>query len=450
LPRQRMVASVLIATAQCWLMTVSRTTSAEPRPPAGPVSSTFAALSVRQFLFLWAGTAAGQTAFWVQVVAQGWLAYELTGSAAFLGLVSAAAALPGFLLMLPAGALADRWDRRAILLYTNAAMTAAAFALSLVVAASLVAPWHLVVLAAIIGCAQALNLPARQSLGPHLVGPRLVPNAVALFAVSFNGSRILGPAVAGALIPVVGLGGCFFLETAVMAVATGLTLPVRADGGGRNTSRRSGLQDIVDGLRFLARQPVLRGCTIVAALQNLFGMAYSQLMPIFAGDVLDVGAAGLGALLSAVGVGSIGGAFVSAALSTHPRKGMLMFVTGLVWSGTILAFAAARSIPVVMISLVVLGATAAITQIACQTILNLALPDQFRGRVMSVYMMTWSLPPLAALPLGWITDQVGAPLTVGATGVLLLAVTAIAAVALKGLWGFRDGDYERGIALAHS
>lgn len=431
-------------------MTPSQTTGAEPRPPAGPIASTFAALSVRQFCYLWAGTAAGQTAFWVQVVAQGWLAYELTGSAAFLGLVSAAAALPGFILMLPAGALADRWDRRAILLYTNAAMTAAALVLSVVVAAGLIEPWHLVVLAGIIGCASALNLPARQSLGPELVGSKLVSNAVALFAVSFNGSRVLGPAVAGVLIPLVGLGGCFFLQTAVMAIATVLTLPVRVDPPGRSASRRSGLQDILDGLRFLASQPVLRGCTILAALQNLFGMAYSQLMPIFAGVVLGVGAAGLGALLSAVGVGSIVGAFASAALSTHPRKGILMFVTGFAFAGSILAFAATRSVPLAIASLIVLGASAAVTQIACQTILNLALPDEYRGRVMSIYMMTWSIPPLAALPLGWIADGVGAPVTVGATGLLLLAVMAIAAMWLDGLWRFRDEDYDRGIALARS
>jgi MFS family permease len=429
-------------------MAISQKAVVEGRPASGAIASTFAALGVPQFRYLWAGTAAGQTAFWVQVVAQGWLAYELTGSAAFLGLVSAAAALPGFLLMLPAGALADRWDRRGILLYTNAVTTAAVFVLSVVVASALVEPWHLVVLAGIIGCAQALNLPARQSLGPELVGARLVPNAVALFAVSFNGSRILGPAVAGALIPLVGLGGCFFVQTAVMVVATLLTLPVRGDHPGRGGSRRSGVHDVVDGLRFLANQPILRGCTIVAALQNLFGMAYAQLMPIFAGDVLDVGAAGLGALMSAVGVGSIGGAFVSAALSTHPRKGVIMFGTSFAWAAAILLFAAAHSVPVAVASLVVLGATAAVTQIACQTILNLALPDRYRGRVMSVYMMTWSLPPLAALPLGWIADQVGAPLTVGATGLLLLVVTAVAAISLRRLWQFRDEDYERGIALA--
>ncbi len=419
-------------------------------PSAGPIASTFAALRVRQFSYLWAGTFVGQTAFWLQVVAQGWLAYELTGSAAFLGLVSAAAALPGFLLMLPAGALADRWDRRTILLYTNATATVAALVLSIVVAASLVEPWHLVVLAGVIGCAQALNLPARQSLGPELVGPRLVSNAVALFAVSFNCSRVLGPAIAGALIPLVGLGGCFVLQTVVLAVATLLTLPVRADGPGRGTARRSGIDDVLDGLRFLAIQPVLRSCTLVAALQNLFGMAYSQLMPIFAGDVLAVGAAGLGALLSAVGVGSIVGAFVSAVLSAHPRKGIIMFVTSFAFAGTILAFAASRSLPAAVASLVLLGATAAVTQIACQTILNLALPGEFRGRVMSVFMMTWSIPPLAALPLGWIADRIGAPLTVGGTGVLLLIVTAVGALALKELWRFRDADYERGMALARS
>lgn len=418
-------------------------------PHRGPLSNTFAALSVRQFSYLWAGTAAGQTAFWVQIVAQGWLAYELTGSAMFLGLVSAAAALPGFLLMLPAGALADQWDRRVILLSTNAAMTLAALVLSIIVAAGIVEPWQLVILAGIIGSAQALNLPARQSLGPELVGPRLVSNAVALFAVSFNGSRVLGPAVAGILIPFVGLGGCFFLQTAVMALSTLLTLPLRPDGPRGHSARRSAVQNVLDGLRFLGEQPMLLGCTIVAALQNLFGMVYSQLMPIFAADVLDVGAAGLGALLSAVGVGSVVGAFASAALSSHPRKGVLMFGSGIAFAAALLVFAAARSLPVAIVALLAVGATSAVSMIACQTILNLAVPHEFRGRVMSIYMMTWSIPPMAALPFGWLADGVGAPLTVGVSGALLLVAMVAAAVALE-VWRFRDEDYERGMALARS
>lgn len=329
-------------------------------------------------------------------------------------------------------------------------MTFGSLVLSLVVAAAVVVPWHLVVLAGIIGSASALNLPARQSLGPELVGHALVSNAIALFAVSFNGSRILGPAVAGILIPFVGLAGCFFLQTAVMALSTLLTFPLRPDGARGQSSRRSAVQNVIDGLRFLADQPILRGCTILAALQNLFGMAYAQLLPIVAGDVLDIGAAGLGALFSAVGAGSMLGAFASAALSTHAQKGVLMFSTSLAWAVAIIVFTTARSVPLAIAALLVIGVTAAVSQIACQTILNLALPNEFRGRVMSVFMMTWSVPPLAALPLGWIADQIGVPLTVGVMGGLLLAAMLLAAVGLNGLWRFRDADYERGIALARS
>jgi MFS family permease len=418
--------------------------------PAGSVQNTFAALGVSQFRYLWAGTAAGQLAFWVQIVAQGWLAYELTGSAAFLGLVSAAAALPGFLLMLPAGALADRWDRRAILLYTNIVMTFAALALSIIVAAAIVQPWQLVILAAIIGSASALNLPARQSLGPELVGHRLVSNAVALFAISFNTSRVLGPAMAGILIPLVGLGGCFFLQTAVQALSTLLTFPLRPDPPRTRSMARSAVQNVLDGMTFITGQPILRGCIILAALQNLFGMAYSQLMPVFAGDVLDVGAAGLGALTAAVGVGSVLGAVAAAVLSTYPRKGVVMFGMSYAWAVAIVGFTAARSVPLAIVALLAIGVSAAVSQIACQTILNLALPHEFRGRVMSIFMVTWSIPPLAALPLGWLTDRVGAPLTVGVAGVLLLGVMAITAAGLSGLWRFRDEDYDRGMALARS
>ena len=417
----------------------------EGQPNAGAVRETFGALGERNFRYLWAGTAAGQIAFWVQVVAQGWLAYEITGSAAFLGLVSGASALPGFLLMLPAGVVADRWNRRTTLLYTNLVMTLASLALALVVAADVVEPWHLVVLAAIIGCAGALNLPARQSLGPEMVGPGLVSNAVALFAVSFSGSRVLGPAAAGVLIAAVGLVGCFAFETACMALATALTVPLARDPGRTHGSMgRSAFRNVLDGIRFLMDEPVLRTCTLIAAIHNLFGMAYSSLMPVFAADVLTVGAAGLGALMTAVGVGSVCGALAAAMLSRGERKGVVMFITSVALGAAIIAFSVAQSLPLAMVALAVIGGASTVSMVACQTILNLALPDEFRGRVMSIFMMTWSFPQLAALPIGWAADLVGAPITVGASGSLLIAAMALAALGQPVLRRFKDEDFVHG------
>jgi MFS family permease len=378
-------------------------------------------------------------------VAQGWLAYDLTGSATFLGLVSGASALPGTLLMLPAGVVADRWDRRATLLYTNLVMAIASLFLTLIVAASVVEPWHLVVLAAIIGCASALNLPARQSLGPELVGSGLVANAVGLFTVSFTASRVLGPAVAGVLIAAIGLAGCFAFQTACMVVATGLTLPLAPDRKRTYGSMaRSALQNVLDGIRFLASEPILRACTLIAAIHNLLAMAYSSLMPVFAADVFVVGAAGLGAMMAAAGVGSVLGAFATTALSHHKRKGVMMFGAAIALGAIIIGFAAAPSVPLAMAALAWIGGLSTVAMATCQTILNLALPDEFRGRVMSIYMMTWSLPQLTAPPLGWVADQVGAPATVAGSGGLFLGAMVLAVVWLSGLRQFRDNDFVRG------
>lgn len=414
-----------------------------------------ASLAVRQFRYLLFGTAAGHLGFWVGLVAQGWLAYELTKSATFLGLVSAISALPGLVLMLAAGVLADRWDRRTMLLYSNLTMALAALALTAVVASGVIQPWHLVVLVFVMACAAALNLPARQSLGPELVGPSLISNAVALNSVSFNLTRLLGPAVAGVLMAGVGPVGCFLAQTGLLLLATGLTAPLANDSDrGSPSQDRSMGQNFFDGLQHVWEEPVVRGTVIIAALQNMFGMVYSQLLPVFAGSVLmamddpghAIGGAGLGALMTALGVGATVGSFGTTGISGHPRKGAIMFATGLAYGFVIIAFAATTWLPLALAALAVLGGLQAVSMIMNQTILNLATSDEYRGRAMSVFMVTWSTSLLVALPAGWATDHIGAPITVGVTGLLTVATLAWAAVALPRVRRFRDEDYVAGEA----
>jgi MFS family permease len=412
-----------------------------------------ASLAVRDFRYLLFGTAAGHLGFWVGVVAQSWLAYQLTGSATFLGLVSATSALPGLVLMLVGGVMADRWDRRAMLLYSNGTMALTALALTAIVATGVIQPWHLLILVFVLASAGAMNMPARQSLGPQLVGPPLISNAVALNSVSFNLTRLLGPAVAGILMAVVGPVGCFLVQAVWMVLAVLLTMALPADTGRRAAAQaRSVGQNFLDGMRHVRDEPVVRGTVVIALVQNLFGMVYTQLLPVFAGSVLmrldqpeePIGGAGLGVLMSALGIGSTVGSFAAAVLSTNSRKGAIMFATSLATSLAIVAFAATSSVHLALAALAVLGSLQAVAQIMNQTILNLATPDEFRGRSMSVFMVTWSTPLLAALPAGWATDHVGAPLTVGATGVLGIAALAAAAVLLPAVRGFRDANYVGG------
>jgi MFS family permease len=399
----------------------------------------FASLQVPDFRFLWLGMAFGHVGFWMQFVAQGWLAYDLTGSATFLGLVSAAGGVPGILLMLPAGVIADRFARRGLLIWTNAAMAVCALALALALWVGVLEPWLLLVIVVVNASASAVNLPARQSLGPQLVGPALVSNAIALMAVSFNVSRWLGPALAGALIVAVGTVGAFAAQVVCLMLATAFTIAVGQEPPRDPLARsRSVGRSLVDGIQYVWHEPIVRGTVVIALLHNGLGLLYAQLMPVFAGEVFHIGAGGLGALMSSVGVGATAGAIAASFLSAYPRKGVAAFVTGVGCSVAMLVFAIVPWPLVAMAALVVLGGLQVLSMTATQMILNLTTPDEYRGRAMSVYMLTWNAAPLSALPAGWIADRVGAPLTIGGSAVITLIGFLTAAMLLGGVRRFHD------------
>jgi MFS family permease len=407
--------------------------------------SAFASLAVRDFRYLWLGTAFGHVGFWMQMVAQGWLAYELTSSATFLGLVSAAAGVAGVLLMLPAGVIADRWPRRGVLIWTNVVMGLCPLVLALILWAGVLQPWMLLLVVVVNAGASAVNLPARQSLGPQLVGPSLVSNTIALMAVSFNASRWLGPAFAGALIGIAGPVWAFAVQAAFMVLATAFTVAIGNEPARDSQARRRSIvENLVDGLRYTWREPIVRATVIVSVLHNALGAAYHHLMPVFAGEaVFNIGAPGLGALMASVGVGATIGAFAASVLSGHPRKGIAAFVTALGAGVGMIAFSLSPWPSSAMVALVVIGCLQTLSMTAIQMILNVVTPDEYRGRAMSVYMLTWNAAPLAALPAGWAADQIGAPLTVAGSGLLTIGAFLVAGLALGGLRRFRDDDFAR-------
>jgi MFS family permease len=269
----------------------------------------------------------------------------------------------------------------------------------------------------------------------------MLSNAVALGSLSFNLSRVLGPAAAGVLIAGFGLHGCFLVQTVLMLVASLLTGLIRSGGDRSFASRRqSSLRNFTAGIQQVRLDPVLRGCVIVAVLQNLFGLTYSHLMPVFAEDVLSVGASGLGVLMTAVGLGSTAGAVAATALSTHRRKGFVLFATAVGYGLAIVAFSSTTWMPLALTALIALGASQAITQIATQTVLNLAVGNEYRGRVNSLFITTWSIGPAVALAAGWSADHVGAPLTVGACGLLTVISMLGAAAWLTELRRFAEQE----------
>jgi MFS family permease len=411
--------------------------------PWSRIGSTFGALSVRDFRYLWSGSFASQIGMWVQQVAVGWLAYDLTGSATFLGVVVTARSVSSVALTLPAGVFADRWDRRRLILFSQVLTLANAAGLAWLVATGAIAPWHLAVGSFISGASHSLNMPSRQSLAPQLVGYRLIANAVALNSISFNVSRVLGPSVAGILVwiaaaatlPGTGdssllhnLALCFEVQAGLMLVAVACTIAMSSSGGAHSERPRGSLwTNLVDGLRYVRRTGPVRAVFLTATVPILVGSVYSQFMPVFARDVLDVGPSGMGALMSAIGFGSMIGAFALAALSNYPRKGLVMIGTGIGSGLSLTAFAWSRSFGLSLITLAATGFMLVVCLAIGQTLLNLMVPDEYRGRVLSMWSMIWSMEAVTVLPAGWLADHAGAPVTVLVCGMVVLVYFLIVA-----------------------
>jgi MFS family permease len=392
---------------------------------------------VRDFRYLWLGSFASQIGMWVQQVAVGWLAYDLTGSATFLGVVATARSVSSFALTLPAGVFADRWDRRRLILLSQVMILANAAVLAWLVATGAIAPWHLAVGAFISGASHSLNMPARQSLGPQLVGHRHIANAVALNSISFNTSRVLGPSIAGILVWIAAvatfpgsgadsslqsnLALCFEVQAALMVIAVACTIAMNSSGGAHSERPRGSLwANLVDGLRYVNRTGPVRAVFLTASVPILVGSVYSQFMPVFARDVLDVGPSGMGALMSAIGVGSLLGAFALAALSNYPRKGLIMVGTGIGSGVSLMAFASSQSFGLSLVTLAATGFSLVVCLAIGQTLLTLTAPDEYRGRVLSIWSLIWSLEAVTVLPAGWLADRAGAPITVLICGIVVL------------------------------
>ena len=272
---------------------------------------------------------------------------------------------------------------------------------------------------------------------------------MALNAISFNTSRVIGPAVAGMLIGFVGLPACFFVQAAGFIWTMYCTVRVGSNAGSLARGQQGSIwANLLDGLVYIRRTPLLLALLIAGGAPIVFGMAYVNLMPVFARDVLQIGATGLGTMMSAVGIGAMVGAFVTAGLSSYPRKGLAQLVSAAAFGVSLVVFAVSPWLALTLVSLALVGCFQALTQAVNQTILMITTPNEYRGRVISVFMMGWGLQPTVVLPAGWLTDQVGAPPTMLILGCIVIATVVLAAVRAPAIRVFRDEPSPS--VLAHS
>jgi len=359
----------------------------------------------------------------MQSTAQGWLVLDLTDSALLLGVVTAVSSLPTLLFSLYAGAVADLSDKRRIILWADAAMGALALLLAVLTSTGLITFPALLVIVFLVGTAGAFEVPTRQAFLVDLVGPADLPNAIALNSSAFNATRIVGPAVAGWVIGIAGVAACFYANAAsYLAVIAGLMLMHRPPF--RPPERTaSTLDNIREGLAYIRSDRVVRTLVWLVAAMSITVFPFIMLLPVFARDVLHVGAPGLGWLLSSTGAGALAAGIALAARGSRVRRGRLVIVASLAFSVLLIAFAQSRSFPLSLALLAVTGFTMILNNATVNGLLQSLVPDRLRGRVMSVYVFMFiGMAPLGSLQAGAVSRWLSASACITIGGVVMIAV----------------------------
>ena len=394
------------------------------------------ALRHRNFQLFFSGQLISLIGTWMQTVAQSWLVYRLTGSGLELGGVGFASQIPVFLVAPLGGIVADRSNRRHVVIATQVASMLLAFILAALTLFHRVQVWHVFVLAALLGVVNAFDIPGRQSFLVDMVGKDDLMNAIALNSSMFNGARVVGPAVAGILVARLGEGWCFFANgVSYIAVIIGL-LMMNVHAPARVSAKTSPWEHIIEGFQFVNRTAPIRALLMLLGVVSVTGMPYVVLMPIFADKILhrggqefasligshDLGAVRLGILMGATGVGALLGALTLAIRSGVKGLGTWVTVCCAGFGVSLMLFAASKSFWLSVFLLLPVGYFIMLQMASSNTLIQVMVPDALRGRVMALYsMMFMGMAPVGALLGGALSDRLGAPITVMIGGLASVA-----------------------------
>jgi MFS family permease len=379
----------------------------------------------RSFRMLLLGTLATNTAFWMYQVAVGWLALDLTDSPFFVGLAGFAGGIPLLILSLPAGVLIDRYDRRLVLLLAQLGVMLIAGIFAIAVGLDAIAPWSILILVAIYGSVMSFIFPVRNAIVASLVDRTDLGNAVALNAATQNATRVVGPSLAGVLIAVIGVAGTFAIAAILQILALMSTYQLPATKSEGSSAGTMNWRSLTVGLRIVANSPFLMALIMLALAPTVLVMPYVNLMPVFARDELDLGSTGLGLLLAGAGLGNVVGAlFVARSPSFRSVPGVQL-ITAIVFSVLVLVFAVTKIAAVAAVLLFAAGGTSAAYLAINQTALQLHVDDDVRGRVLSIYLLTWGMLPIGQLAVGTLANLTSTPTAMVTSCLLALICIAL-------------------------
>ena len=390
------------------------------------LEKTFSALKHRNYrLYFW-GQLVSLFGTWMQITAQGFLGYHLTHSAAFLGSMGFAGGVPTMLLMLYGGVVADRLDRRKLMILTQVAMAGLAFLTAVLTFTGLIRPWQLVLLALSFGVANAFDAPARQSIVVDLVERKDLTNAIALNSTMFNAGAVVGPAVGGVLYALTGPGWCFLINGLSFFAVIAALLAMRVSPRPKEARRASVWLELKEGLAYVFHHPIIRTLIGLILVAGLFGSSFATIFPAWAVKVLGRNAAANGLLHAARGAGALLSALAIASLGHFHFKGRLLTVGSVAFPLLLALFALVRDFPLALVALVGAGAAVILIFNLANALVQTLVEDRLRGRVMSIYSLTFfGFMPVGSLWIGLASEKFGEPSAVLINAGLLLAASVL-------------------------
>ena len=399
----------------------------------------FSALAVANFRWLWIGSLGSSFAMNMQIIARGWLVYELTSSALDLAWVTLSFMLPSVIFSLYGGVLADRLPKRRVIAWAQALNCVATLVMATIIFSGNVKFWDFIWFGFFNGTVLALSMPARQAFVPEIIPERLIFTAMALNTTGWNLSRIIGPAFAGLLIAWLAGGdktstygvGIVYVVIASLYLFSALTV-LKVDRPGKTQRNRDGdsWSDMREGLRYVLEHPPVLALIVLSILPFLFGMPLNTLLPAFNQDVLQGHADDLGYLISAMGGGAIIGSLLMATMGDMRNKGFWLIVSCLGWGLVTAAFGAFDAQGAALVLIAVIGLLSSWNMSLNRGMLQMQVEDHMRGRIMSIDMMSHGLMPLGVFPISLIAEYYGVGAALVTSGFALMAITLLVAIFL--------------------
>jgi len=376
--------------------------------PPRTSGSTFAAMRHRNFQLYFGGQLVSNIGTWMQIIAQGWVVYQIGHSELILGVVSFASAIPVLVVSPWGGVIVDRMSRQKLLMLTQVGAMILAFILAALMFANAVKEWHIVVLAALLGFVNAFDAPARQAFIPELVGKEDMPNAIALNSIMFNSARVIGPAVAGLVLALVGAAWCFTLNgISFLAVLLGLWL-MKLPPHQKVKQTYSPWKQLISGFKYASNNREIFGLILLSLVFSIFGISYSTILPAFVDNTLHLGASAYGWINTATGLGAVTGAFLLASRASHGKRGKWLVITNIAFPLILIVFSVTSSYPLSLLLAYGLGVGFMVQFTTINTLLQTRVEDEFRGRVMGLYTITFfGFSPFGNLLIGFLGEKMG-------------------------------------------